>query len=257
MMWPLPFVQRLAPLALLFSLACPLRGLPADVPSSPSPMPEAIGQYEADQSSTTRAFELPASAESLDRLQRLLSAWRAKLRGLDFPKLDPAGKVDYLLLANELDRSLAHVSRDRRRLAEMEPLLAFRQTILTLESARRQGGPLDVRDAATKIDQLGRDVKQLRERVEKDHKASGDAKPTGTPKAVGRDKPVGWDKLAQASAGPPTPPSPGGPAAATAALSHPTRSIPRSARDWDLPRTARDFPRSTSAGPARGRSGRN
>ena len=80
-------------------------------------MPELIGQYEADQSGVTRAFDLPASAKSLDRLQRLLSAWRTKLRGLDFPKLDPAGRLDYVLLANELDRSLAHASRDRRRLA--------------------------------------------------------------------------------------------------------------------------------------------
>ncbi len=149
-MWPPLFVKRLLPVALLFFLACPRTGLPADEPSPSSPayMPALIRQYEADQSTVRGAFELPASAESLDRLQRLLSDWRARLRGLDFLKLDPAGKVDYLLLANELDRSLAHVSRDRRRLAEMEPLLAFRQTILTLESARRQSGPLDLRDAA-------------------------------------------------------------------------------------------------------------
>jgi uncharacterized protein (DUF885 family) len=160
-------------------LACPRAGLPAGEPSPSSAayMPGLIGQYEADQSSVTRAFDLPASAESLDRLDQLLSAWRAKLRGLDFSKLDPAGKVDYLLLANEIDRSLAHASRDRRRLAEMQPLLTFRQTILALESARRQGGPLDLRDAATKIEQLGRDVKQLREQVEKAHKDGHDAKP--------------------------------------------------------------------------------
>jgi hypothetical protein len=185
-------------------------------------MPELIGQYEADRSSVTRAFELPASAEGLDRLERLLSAWQAKLRGLDFPKLDPGGKVDYLLLANELDRSLAHASRDRRRLAEMDPLLAFRQTILTLESARRQGGPLDLREAATKIEELGRDVKQLREQLEKAYKGGHDAKS------------VGWDKLADASAGPPIAPAPGGPAAAAAALSHPTAELAlRTARTVD------------------------
>ncbi len=179
MMRFLPFVKRLIPVALFFLLACPCTAVPADEPSRSSPayMPELIGRYEADRSSVTRAFELPASAEGLDRLERLLSAWQAKLPGLDFPKLDLGGKVDYLLLANELDRSLAHASRDRRRLAEMDPLLAFRQTILTLESTRRQGGRLDLRDAATKIEELGRDVKQLREQVEKAHKAGGDAKP--------------------------------------------------------------------------------
>ena len=179
MMRPRPFAQHLVLFALLSFLACPRTGLPAGEPppSSAAYMPGLIGQYEADQSSVTRAFGLPASDESLDRLDRLLSAWRAKLRGLDFSRLDPAGKIDYLLLANELDRSLAHVARDRRRLAEMEPLLAFRQTILTLESERRQGGPLDLCQAATKIEQLGRDVKQLREQVEKASKGGHDATP--------------------------------------------------------------------------------
>jgi uncharacterized protein (DUF885 family) len=175
-MRPLSLLPRLAPLALLFLLAAPRTGLPAEESSLSSPafMPELIGQFEADQASVREAFDLPASAESLDRLQRLLAAWQAKLRKLDFAKLDPAGKVDYLLLANDLDRSLAHVSRDRARLAEMEPLLTFRHSILTLETTRRQAGPLDLRDAATKIEQLGRDVMQLRQRVEKGRKAGGD-----------------------------------------------------------------------------------
>jgi hypothetical protein len=229
----LPLVNRLAALGLLlFFLASPRTGLLAGEPSPSSAayMPGLIGQYEADHSSVASAFGLPASAESLDRLDGLLSAWRAKLRGLDFANLDPAGKLDYVLLANELDRSLVHNSRDRRRLAQMEPLLAFRQTILTLESARRQGGPLDLRDAATKIEQLGRDVKQLREQVEKAHKD-------------GHDKQTWWDKFADKGLGPPVAPAGGGSAAVTSSSSLAAAGLAlRTARTVErLSRTLKDW----------------
>ncbi|MCX6996702.1 MAG: hypothetical protein NTV49_06365 [Kiritimatiellaeota bacterium] len=77
-------------------------------------LPELIRAYDADRSDTAGFYDLPWSAVRLDRLERLLAGWQARLEKLDFDALDPAGRVDWLLLENEVHRSLAQLARDMK-----------------------------------------------------------------------------------------------------------------------------------------------
>ena len=130
-------------------------------------MADLIRQYQADVRSIEGAFQLPASITALDRMERFQAAWLKRLGAMDFDALDRAGKLDYLLLHNEIQRSLDDLAQQRKQLAEIDQLIDFRETILDLEQARRQGRPIDSRAAAEKLSVLAEKVKQLRERIDK------------------------------------------------------------------------------------------
>jgi uncharacterized protein (DUF885 family) len=154
-------------------------------PPSGKTLPDCIRQYEADHRSVVNFYRLPASGVTLDRRQKLISGWLARLQAIDFDRLDQSGKVDYVLLANELRGSLDGAARERKRLAEMDRWIAFHKTIDAMEEARWRAAPLDYRATATALGDLAGQVKRLREEVEQTRKAVASE---GKPAAV---KPAG------------------------------------------------------------------
>ena len=150
--------------------------------AAPARMEDLITQYDADESAVGQFYDLPWSAVRFDRLDKLYSAWLAKLAAVDFQTLDHSGQVDYVLLRNNLEQSRAGIARDRRRLAEMDELIAIRGAIDELEVARLRGIRVDGQAAATKIGELAAQVKKLKERIEKGKSADatrGGAKHVG------------------------------------------------------------------------------
>lgn len=166
--------------ALLFPLlAGPLIAAPAPQKTTArsaasSSLVALVREFEADDEGVNRFYDLPWSAARFDRLEKLYKGWQARLEKVDFEKLNPGGRVDYLLLRDAVQQSLAGIGRDRKRLAEMDELLAFRGVIAELEQARWRGEPVNGEAAATKINDITKQVKQLRERVEKGSKKKAD-----------------------------------------------------------------------------------
>lgn len=137
-------------------------------------MADLIREFEADDSGVSSFFDLPRSAVRFDRLEKLYTGWQARLAAVDFDALDSSGRVDYLLLRNALQRLLAEIVRDRKRVVEMEHLLTFRGIVHELEQSRWRGEPANSQAGAAKIAELTKQVKQLKERVEKGVKAKAE-----------------------------------------------------------------------------------
>jgi uncharacterized protein (DUF885 family) len=125
-------------------------------------MPEQVRNFEADERGIGSFYDLPWSEARWQRLEKLYADWRARLAAIDFDKLDASGRVDWLLLRNELESSLAAVARDRKRLAEMDSLLKFRGAILELEQARTRKDPLDSRTAGAKVAEIAKLAKEAK-----------------------------------------------------------------------------------------------
>jgi uncharacterized protein (DUF885 family) len=140
-------------------------------PARSADMAELVRQFEADDLGASSFYDLPRSAARFDRQEKLYAGWQARLAAVDFDALDPAGRVDYLLLQNALRQSLAEIARERGRVKEMEPLLAFRGIVHELEQGRWRGEPANAQAAAAKVAELAKQVKQLKENVEKGVKA--------------------------------------------------------------------------------------
>jgi uncharacterized protein (DUF885 family) len=178
--------------------------------AAPVSLPDLIRDYEADERSVSNFYDLPWSEVRFERLEHLYHAWQGRLAAVDFARLDQQSRADYLLLRNEIERSLAGIARDRVRLAEMEPLLGFRGVIHGLESGRWRGQTVNGQAAADQVATVFKQVKQLKERIEKSR-----AKKPGTAAAEKagntKDKPAGAVETVGQSRNSPSPqPSPPG-----------------------------------------------
>jgi len=172
--------QLFLPAALISAILCHGAGA-AD-------LEETVRRYSADRFTLSRAYELPWSQTRLDRFEKLYGDWQAKLPQLDFNSLNQQGRIDYILLRNELTAQVDQQTLQRERLKEMEELLSFRGAIQELEAARWRMQPLDGQTAATKVSEIGERVKQLKERVEKGKKKSDKTNDTASASAS-KDKP--------------------------------------------------------------------
>ncbi len=135
-----------------------------------SGLEDFIRRYEADRAGLGRFYDLPWSEARIDRLEKLYRDWQQRLADADFEQLDQGGRIDYLLLRNKLTAERDHGTRDRARLAEMDPLLSFRRPLQDLELARWRMAPLDPAAAAAQVAAVSDQVKKLRERIEKGRK---------------------------------------------------------------------------------------
>ncbi|MEI8139930.1 MAG: DUF885 family protein [bacterium] len=125
-----------------------------------------IRGYAADQGDVTNYYDLPGAPIRFERLGVLYSNWLSRLDSVNFEKLPQSSKIDYLLMQNDLDRSLNALAQEKKRWAELDPLLSFRSLIYTLEQARWQGTPIVGQTAASQITELSLTLKTLKERIE-------------------------------------------------------------------------------------------
>lgn len=154
----------------VFSLVLSFFSTPALFAAPPPVLPGLIAEFQADVEGIETAYRQPWSEVAFQREERLHRAWQARLDALDFDGLSQADQVDWLLLRNRSDRELASIARARKRLAEMDEVLAFRATIHTLETNRLQGVRLDASAAATAVHAMSATLKELKERVERGQK---------------------------------------------------------------------------------------
>jgi len=149
----------------------PVTLAPPSGPSESAKLRALIRQFDADERSVSSFYDLPWSETRWQRLERLYKDWQKRFSVVDFEALDPSGRVDYLLLRNDLESSLARIARDRKRLAEMDALLKFRTIVLELEQARWRGGAVDGRAVASRVAEVAKLAKEAKERVQKAAKA--------------------------------------------------------------------------------------
>ena len=149
-------------LALLGILAAGI----ALVPAEPSSLPGLITEYRADGQSIAQAWRLPWSEVQNDRTGRHAGDWLKRLDAAPFESMAHDDQVDWLLLRYHLQQQVAELARDRKRLAEMESLLPFRQAIQRLETARLQGSAMDPAQAATEIAAQLKPLEALKKQLE-------------------------------------------------------------------------------------------
>ena len=164
---------------------------PAGQPAAPAAsrdLSEFIRAYQTDRNGISRFYDLPWSRTRFDRTEALTKDWQAKLGGVDFSGLDQQGRIESILLRDELASELAHSGLDRQRLTEMDPVLPFREMIQGLELTRWKMEPVDAGAAAERIAGVPDQIKKVRERIEKGRKES--KKPEGGKKDEGAAEPA-------------------------------------------------------------------
>jgi uncharacterized protein (DUF885 family) len=158
------------------------------VTRSGSELAEVIERFSIDRNVLTRRYDADDSPDQRRRMRELYRGWQQRLQEIDFGKLSPEGRADYLLLDRYLRHQIALLDRrDKMRASEL-PLLPFADRLLALQDARRNLETIDPAGVARILAAVSKQVDSLRTLFEPPPPARGDsaARPRGTAPQVTR-----------------------------------------------------------------------
>lgn len=136
-----------------------------------SDLRSVVERYCDDRAALFRRYDVEYSPVRRAKLQEFYTAWQARLAAIDFDKLGPDGRMDYLLLKNRLGYELELLAREEKIMTETAPLIPFAGTIMELQEARRNMLTMDSEAAAGTLARLADEIEKTRKAVEAGTKA--------------------------------------------------------------------------------------
>jgi len=168
--------------------------VPADIASGSgeldtarSEMREAIVRYATDERNLTRSIPVTSSPPGRKRLEQFYRGWLDASGRLDYGAMGRDGRIDFLLLRNEVDHELRQLEIRGKRTDEVASLVPFADAIAGLEESRRRMEPIDPPKVAGRLTDLAKRTDQARKDLEASLKK-------GKPDEPGHDKDDGKDK---------------------------------------------------------------
>jgi len=144
------YVQELAPL----------------VGASPSELRDVVERYVSDRAAINRRYQVGYSPLRRSKQREFYQGWQSELERMNFNALGADARIDYALLKNEIWYQLELHKREETMLAEMADLAPFASTIIELQEKRRDLETIDPAASARTLDQLGKQVENVRKAVE-------------------------------------------------------------------------------------------
>ena len=131
-----------------------------------SELAPVVERYSADRVALGRRWTVSYSPERTRRFDEFFSGWQQEIDALDFEALSLEGRVDYVLLLNELRYQLDLLTREAGLAAEMDGFISFTSLIVELEERRRRREPVESEAAAARLAELPAEIEAVRGEVE-------------------------------------------------------------------------------------------
>lgn len=131
-----------------------------------SELAPVVERYSADRVALGRRWTVSYSPERTRRFNEFFSGWQQEIDALDFEALSLEGRVDYVLLLNELRYQLDLLTREAGLAAEMDGFISFTSLIVELEERRRRREPVESEAAAARLAELPSEIEAARAAVE-------------------------------------------------------------------------------------------
>ena len=131
-----------------------------------SELAAVVERYSTDRFALGRRWNVPYSFERNARFRDFFSDWRGRVEALDFESLSLEGRVDYVLLLNELRYRLDLLTREAGLATEMDGFISFTSLIVDLEERRRRREPVESESAAARLAELPAEIETNRAEVE-------------------------------------------------------------------------------------------
>ena len=123
-------------------------------------------RFDADRGNVDRFYNIPLSANDQERRLAFYSLTQGELEKIDFDRLSRAGRVDYLLLRNELEHTRKKIVREAELDAEVLPLLPFWKPIVGQLEAHRRLEPVDGKKVASRLEGVEEQIAAARAELE-------------------------------------------------------------------------------------------
>ncbi|MGD2135855.1 MAG: DUF885 family protein [Gemmatimonadales bacterium] len=134
-------------------------------PAEGSMLRDTVERFAADRRALYRRYDADYSPARHARLRTFYAAWQERLDRMDFDRLEQEGRIDYVLLENELRYRLTLLERVEQSWNEMAPWLPFAGTIFDLHETRRDLEPVDPQAAASTLNGLAHAIDSVRRRT--------------------------------------------------------------------------------------------
>ncbi len=144
-----------------------------------SELAEIVQRFSLDLTSLGRRYDAAGSPAQRARFRGFFTAWRARLRALDFDRLSKEGKIDYVLLENHLRYQLELADREDVKRAEVVPLLPFADALLALQDNRRALETIAPAATAKSVAGIARQIDSLRTLFEPAARGDSTTRPRG------------------------------------------------------------------------------
>lgn len=139
-----------------------------------SELAPVVERYSADRTALGRRWTVSYSSERTRRFNEFFSGWQQEIDALDFEALSLEGRVDYVLLLNELRYQLELLTREAGLASEMDGFISFTSLIVDLEERRRRREPVESESAAARLAELPAEIEAVRGEVEARLEGGGD-----------------------------------------------------------------------------------
>ncbi len=111
----------------------------ADLVSRPqSELRDVVARYSSDRSALMRRYDVDWGTERRERTRDFQRAWQARLKEIQFDKLGPDGRIDFILLNKLIAYELSLLDREDKQVAEMRAYAPFFQTLTAFPEERRR-----------------------------------------------------------------------------------------------------------------------
>jgi hypothetical protein len=142
--------------ALLTLTSLHAASLHADDPpvAAESELRDLVDRYSTDLDALSRRYPVASSPERLLRLARYYDEWKARAEKVDFEPLGVEGRIDHVLLRNEIEYEKRLLSRDQTWLGTTATMLPFADDALALNDARLRMETMDAAKAGAALDSL-------------------------------------------------------------------------------------------------------
>ncbi len=131
-----------------------------------SELRDVVALYSTDRSGLLRRYDVQYSPARRAWLQAFYEGWRSRLVEVEFDALGVEGRIDYVLLGNQLRYELELLAREEKLSAEMETFMPFAGAIIALDEARRRMESVDPATVAAALATLTDEIEQTRKAVE-------------------------------------------------------------------------------------------
>ncbi len=148
---------------------------PPGFDESASEMRPLLERFTADRGNLQRFYNLEASEERRQRLEKFYADWLARLPQLSFDSMSQDGKIDYIVFRRSLDHEHQALIINAKEDEAAKPYVPFAALIVNLEVCRQQMQPLNSREAAEQLAKLTREIEEARKAIEAQLKSSNGA----------------------------------------------------------------------------------
>ncbi|KPJ89869.1 MAG: X-Pro dipeptidyl-peptidase [Gemmatimonas sp. SG8_17] len=133
---------------------------------SESELAGVVLRYTNDRTALGRRWDVEYSPTRRDRFREFYQDWANSLEAIDFGALSLEGRIDYVLMANELRYELESLNREEALFREMVPLMPFAETLIELQEARRRMEIPDPQATASLLSELPHQIALAQDAVQ-------------------------------------------------------------------------------------------